>query len=125
MKKIIALIVFMAISISLLSAQTDGLITTTIPEENIPADPNVKVGTLPNGLTYYIRNNGKPEDKVELRLVVNAGSIMETDRQLGLAHFMEHMNFNGTKNFEKNDLVDYLQSIGVKFWSRFKCLHQL
>ncbi|MDX1332595.1 MAG: insulinase family protein, partial [Robiginitalea sp.] len=59
--------------------------------------------------------NGKPEDKVELRLAVNAGSIMETERQLGLAHFMEHMNFNGTKNFEKNDLVDYLQSIGVKF----------
>ncbi|AKA33806.1 M16 family metallopeptidase [Flagellimonas lutaonensis] len=86
-----------------------------ILEEDIPIDPNVKIGTLENGLTYYIRNNGKPEDKVELRLVVNAGSIMETDRQLGLAHFMEHMNFNGTKNFKKNDLVDYLQSIGVKF----------
>ncbi|MFD2586983.1 M16 family metallopeptidase [Croceitalea marina] len=97
-------------------AQTDtGLPNTTIPEGNIPTNPNVKVGKLDNGLTYYIRNNGKPEDKVELRLAVNAGSIMETDRQLGLAHFMEHMNFNGTKNFEKNDLVDYLQSIGVKF----------
>ncbi|WP_394971255.1 M16 family metallopeptidase [uncultured Croceitalea sp.] len=97
-------------------AQTDtGLQNTAIPEGNIPTDPNVKVGKLDNGLTYYIRNNGKPEDKVELRLAVNAGSIMETERQLGLAHFMEHMNFNGTKNFEKNDLVDYLQSIGVKF----------
>ncbi len=88
---------------------------TAIPSGNIPIDPNVIVGTLENGLTYYIKNNGKPEDKVELRLAVNAGSIMETERQLGLAHFMEHMNFNGTKNFEKNDLVDYLQSIGVKF----------
>ncbi len=81
----------------------------------IPIDPDVKIGVLPNGLTYYIKNNGKPEDKLELRLVVNAGSILENENQLGLAHFMEHMNFNGTKNFEKNDLVDYLQSIGVKF----------
>ncbi|MBT8178461.1 MAG: insulinase family protein, partial [Eudoraea sp.] len=115
MKKITFLFVFAFVGVSTLFAQTDGLSPTTIPEENIPIDPNVKVGTLENGLTYYIRNNGKPEDKVELRLVVNAGSIMETDRQLGLAHFMEHMNFNGTKNFEKNDLIDYLQSIGVKF----------
>lgn len=86
-----------------------------LSEVAIPIDPNVRIGKLENGLTYYIRENGRPEDKVELRLVVNAGSIMETERQLGLAHFMEHMNFNGTKNFEKNDLVDYLQSIGVKF----------
>ncbi len=84
-------------------------------EDKIPVDPNVKIGKLKNGLTYYIRNNGKPEDKVELRLVVNAGSILEDENQLGLAHFMEHMNFNGTKNFKKNDLVDYLQTIGVKF----------
>ena len=89
--------------------------TQSISEENIPIDPKVRIGKLENGITYYIRNNAKPEDKVELRLVVNAGSIMETERQRGLAHFMEHMNFNGTKNFEKNDLIDYLQSIGVKF----------
>ena len=87
----------------------------SIPEGEIPVDPNVKIGKLDNGLTYYIRNNGKPADKVELRLVVNAGSILENDKQQGLAHFMEHMNFNGTKNFQKNELVDYLQSIGVKF----------
>lgn len=85
------------------------------PTLPIPTDANVKTGTLSNGLTYYIQNNPKPENKVELRLVVNAGSILEDEDQLGLAHFMEHMNFNGTKNFEKNDLVDYLQSIGVKF----------
>ncbi|MFD2434214.1 M16 family metallopeptidase [Mesonia maritima] len=83
--------------------------------KEIPFNPEVKKGVLDNGLTYYIKNNGKPEDKVELRLVVNAGSILETEDQRGLAHFMEHMNFNGTKNFEKNELVDYLQSIGVKF----------
>lgn len=81
----------------------------------IPFDPNVKTGTLKNGLTYYIRKNAKPENKVDLRLVVNAGSVLEDDDQQGLAHFMEHMNFNGTKRFPKNKLVDYLQSIGVKF----------
>ena len=102
--------------VSITIAQNKDLNTSvTIPSGEVPIDPNVKVGKLDNGLTYYIRNNGKPEDKVELRLAVNAGSIMETERQLGLAHLMEHMNFNGTKNFEKNDLVDYLQSIGVKF----------
>ncbi|MCP9200897.1 insulinase family protein [Gramella sp. GC03-9] len=83
--------------------------------DQIPKDPNVKIGKLDNGLTYYIRNNGKPEDKLELRLAIKAGSLLENDDQQGLAHFIEHMNFNGTKNFEKNELVDYLQSIGVKF----------
>ena len=81
----------------------------------IPFDPSVKTGKLENGLTYYIKKNAKPENKVDLRLVVNAGSILETDDQQGLAHFMEHMCFNGTKRFPKNQLVDYLQSIGVKF----------
>jgi zinc protease len=81
----------------------------------IPFDPNVKTGKLKNGLTYFIRKNAKPENKVDLRLVINAGSILENDDQRGLAHFMEHMCFNGTKRFPKNKLVDYLQSIGVKF----------
>ncbi|WP_299555172.1 pitrilysin family protein [Seonamhaeicola sp.] len=103
---------------SIISAQITDIKTakdTTIGQENIPTDPDVKIGKLSNGLTYYIKNNSKPADKVELRLVVNAGSILEDEDQLGLAHFLEHMNFNGTKNFKKNDLVDYLQSIGVKF----------
>lgn len=81
----------------------------------LPLDPAVVKGKFPNGLTYYVRQNNKPEDKVELRLVVKAGSMQETDEQQGLAHFMEHMNFNGTKNFQKNELVNYLQSIGVEF----------
>lgn len=81
----------------------------------IPTDPDVVTGKLENGLTYYIRNNKKPANKVELRLVVKAGAILENDDQQGLAHFMEHMNFNGTKNFQKNELVSYLQSIGVQF----------
>src|SRR5688572_2472655 len=81
----------------------------------IPTDPDVKVGKLSNGLTYYIRRNVKPEKKVELRLAVNAGSVLENDNQRGLAHFMEHMGFNGSKNFPKNELVDFLQKSGVKF----------
>lgn len=83
--------------------------------KHIPIDESVKIGKLKNGLTYYIKQNAKPENKVDLRLIVNAGSIQEADDQQGLAHFMEHMAFNGTKNFPKNQLVDYLQSIGVKF----------
>lgn len=83
--------------------------------QKVPNDPDVRIGKLENGLTYYIRKNGKPEKKVDLRMVLNAGSILETDKQVGLAHFMEHMVFNGTKSFPKNALIDYLQSIGVKF----------
>jgi zinc protease len=81
----------------------------------LPVDENIRIGFLDNGLKYYIRKNVKPEQRVEMRLVVNAGSMMEDEDQLGLAHFVEHMAFNGTKNFEKNDIVDYLQSIGVQF----------
>ncbi len=83
--------------------------------DKIPFDPKVKTGKLANGLTYFIRANQKPEKKVELRLVVNAGSILEDNDQQGLAHFTEHMSFNGTKNFKKNELVSFLQSIGVDF----------
>jgi zinc protease len=81
----------------------------------IPVSPDIKKGKLPNGLTYYIRRNSKPEKKVELRLVINAGSILENDDQQGLAHFTEHMAFNGSKHFKKNELVSFLQSIGVEF----------
>lgn len=83
--------------------------------DKIPFDPKVKTGKLSNGLTYFIRQNKKPEQKVELRLVVNAGSVLEDDAQQGLAHMSEHMAFNGTTNFKKNDIVSYLQNIGVGF----------
>jgi zinc protease len=83
--------------------------------QNIPMDASVKTGTLPNGMKYYIKKNNLPEKKVDFRLAINAGSILEDENQRGLAHFMEHMNFNGTKNFPDNKLVDFLQSIGVKF----------
>jgi zinc protease len=94
---------------------TTATIAQTDNDAKLPIDPKVKVGKLPNGLTYYIRNNKKPENKVELRLVVNAGSILEDDDQQGLAHMAEHMAFNGTKNFKENEIISYLQSIGVGF----------
>ncbi len=81
----------------------------------IPTDPEFRSGVLENGMRYYIRKNGKPENRVELRLAVKAGSNQEDDDQQGLAHFVEHMAFNGTKHFKKSELVDYLESIGAQF----------
>jgi zinc protease len=81
----------------------------------LPINPDLKKGKLENGLTYYIQKNNNPQKKVELRLVVKAGSVLEDDDQQGLAHFTEHMAFNGSKHFKKHQLISYLQSIGVKF----------
>jgi zinc protease len=83
--------------------------------DTLPLDPKVRTGLLPNGMKYYIKYNAKPEKRAELRLAVNAGSTMENDNQQGLAHFVEHMAFNGSTNFKKNDLVNYLEGIGTKF----------
>lgn len=81
----------------------------------IKADPNVTIGKLDNGLTYYIRHNSYPKDRVEFRLAVNAGSNQENDDQRGLAHFTEHMAFNGIEGFPSNSVVDHLRSKGVVF----------
>lgn len=81
----------------------------------LPIGPQVTVGQLDNGLTYYIQKNSRPEKRLELRLVVKAGSILEDEDQLGLAHFTEHMAFNGSTHFGKHELISYLQSIGLKF----------
>lgn len=78
-------------------------------------DPAVRTGRLPNGLRYYVRRNARPEKRAELRLVVNAGSILETDAQRGVAHFVEHMAFNGTRRFPKSAIVDFLERIGMRF----------
>jgi zinc protease len=83
--------------------------------QKVPLDPSVKTGKLKNGITYYIKKNAEPKNRAELRLIVKAGSVLETDAQQGLAHFMEHMNFNGTTNFPKNELVNFLQKTGVRF----------
>jgi len=82
---------------------------------DIAIDDRVTIGELSNGMKYYIQKNVKPENRAELRLAVNAGSILEDEDQLGLAHFVEHMAFNGTENFEKSELVDYLESVGTRF----------
>ena len=81
----------------------------------LPADAHVVRGQFPNGLQYIIRRNKKPEKRAELRLVVNAGSILEDDAQRGLAHFVEHMMFDGTKRFPKQDIVNYLERVGMRF----------
>ncbi|MEL6868042.1 MAG: pitrilysin family protein, partial [Bacteroidota bacterium] len=85
------------------------------PNAPIPKDTAVRMGTLANGMKYFLRYNQKPEDRVEIRLALNAGSMQEDEDQLGIAHFVEHMAFNGSKNFKKNELVDYLESVGTRF----------
>lgn len=81
----------------------------------IPTDPNVRIGKLDNGMTYYIRHNELPENRADFYIAQKVGSILEDDHQRGLAHFLEHMCFNGTKNFPGKTLIQYLESIGVKF----------
>jgi zinc protease len=101
-------------SLALFAGMYSGLNAQSLTEK-IPMNDKVITGTLSNGLRYYIQQNKKPENKLELRLAVNAGAVLEDNDQQGLAHFMEHMNFNGLKNFPANELVHYLQSIGVEF----------
>lgn len=84
-------------------------------ERALPIDPAVRTGQLPNGLKYFIRQNARPEKRVSMRLAVNAGAIQEEDSQRGLAHFIEHMAFNGTENFKPGELVSFLESIGARF----------
>ncbi len=82
---------------------------------SIPLDPSVRVGQLSNGLTYYIRQNRKPESRAEFRLVVRAGSLLEDEDQRGVAHLVEHLAFNGTRHFQKNDLIHFLERSGQRF----------
>lgn len=117
-KSIVFLAVFGLFSCTQVS-RTNTVSEMPSAEENfnkpLPLDPSIRTGTLDNGITWFVRHNEKPENRVELRLVVNAGSILETEKQQGLAHLVEHMAFNGTKDFEKQALVDYLESIGMRF----------
>lgn len=81
----------------------------------LPFDPAVTTGVMPNGMRYYIRENRKPEKRAELRLVVNAGSVLEDEDQRGLAHMVEHMAFRGTKRFAGNEISSYLESVGMRY----------
>ena len=99
------IIVLLGVVVTSVSAQIRDI------DKPIPADPDIKIGKLDNGLTYYIKLNKKPEQRVELRLAINAGSVCETDGQQGLAHFCEHMCFNGTKNFPSNKIISMLEEM--------------
>ena len=83
--------------------------------DSFQLDPEIRYGRLDNGLTYYVRKNTEPENRAELRLVVGAGSVNEDDDQLGLAHFVEHMLFNGTERFAEQEIVDFMERIGMRF----------
>ena len=85
------------------------------PDAPLPFDSAVVRGTLSNGLAYYIRHNEEPRSRAHLSLVVKAGSVLEEEEQRGLAHLVEHMAFNGTERFAKQEIVDYLESIGSTF----------
>ena len=98
---------------SLVSCGTFG--GNDVQTAELSLDPAVRSGILENGVKWYIRPNSEPEQRASLRLVVDAGSILEEEDQRGLAHFCEHMAFNGTENFQKSELVDYLESIGMAF----------
>ncbi len=96
-------------------AQLAGLPPDLALDRPMPVDPEVRSGQLPNGLRYFVRQNARPANRVSLRLAVDAGSIQEDDNQRGLAHFLEHMAFNGTQHFKPGELVTFLESIGARF----------
>jgi zinc protease len=95
--------------------QIPAAVASLKPADPMPVDAAISQGTLPNGLRYYVRANRKPEKRAELRLVVKAGSILEDDDQQGLAHVVEHMAFNGTQHFPKHEVVQFLESLGMRF----------
>jgi zinc protease len=96
-------------------AQSQAIPPELALDRTLPIDPAVRSGRLPNGLRYFLRHNARPEKRVSMRLAVNAGAIQEDANQRGLAHFLEHMAFNGTKNFKPGELVSFLESIGARF----------
>jgi len=97
------------------ASQADLAAATAALDARLPVDPSIRTGALENGLRYYVRENRRPEERAELRLVVNAGSVLEDDDQRGLAHFVEHMAFNGTEHFARQSLVEFMESIGMRF----------
>jgi zinc protease len=111
------LVLLSAVTASLLGAQAPAatpIPATFAPGDVIPFDAAVVSGTLPNGLRYFIRHNSRPEKRVSLRLAVKAGSLYEADDQLGLAHLIEHMAFNGTDHYKPGELVSYFESVGAR-----------
>ncbi len=108
-KRLITIIAFAALAIMGVQAQGNPMMAP------LPQDPELRKGVLPNGLTYYIRHNAKPENQADFYIYDRVGAVQEEDLQIGLAHFLEHMAFNGTKNFPEKNMINYLESVGVKF----------
>lgn len=116
MKKIFAFIMLLALVGSMSFAQTNtGKEKKTDLTAKVPVDKKVRIGHLDNGLTYYIRANKMPENRIQFRMVTNAGSILEDEAQRGLAHFCEHMAFNGIEGLPHNQMIDTLQKNGIEF----------
>src|SRR5882762_637825 len=100
---------------AIIQAQVQARVQSQSLSEPMPTDPQITMGKFANGMRYYIRTNKKPEKRAELRLVVKAGSILEDDDQQGRAHLVEHMAFNGTSHFPKNELISFIESLGMRF----------
>ena len=119
MKKLVMSMLMLVMAGSISFAQIGGApeakTEKTDLSEKVPMDKKVRYGKLDNGFTYYIRANKKPENRVQFRLVTNAGSILEDEAQRGLAHFCEHMAFNGTEQFKGNTMISELQKNGIEF----------
>lgn len=113
MKKIFSKVLFLMIGMFTLSVSVQAQGMPQMPQ--LPADSLVRQGVLPNGLTYYIRHNETPKGQADFYIAQKVGSINEEDSQRGLAHFLEHMCFNGTENFKGNEVVSWLETKGVKF----------
>ena len=106
---------FLFLVVALVMGMTFAAQAQMDPSQPLPADKEIRKGVLPNGLTYYIRHNEKPKGMAEFYIYHDVGAIQENDNQQGLAHFLEHMAFNGTKNYNGKSLIEYLEKIGVKF----------
>jgi zinc protease len=115
MKRLLAAVMLVAVFGGLAVAEQAAPAQPLALDQVLPVDPAVRTGQLPNGLRYYIRRNARPANRVALRLAVNVGSIHEDSDQRGLAHFLEHMAFNGTQNFKPGELINFLESIGARF----------
>src|SRR5438132_10702166 len=108
------LVTAVLLALCVAGAQTQ-LVRAQALTDSMPVDPQIAMGKFANGMSYYIRANKKPEKRAELRLVVKAGSVLEDDDQQGLAHLVEHMAFNGTKHFPKNEIISFMESLGMRF----------
>src|SRR5438874_9187158 len=110
----LVVLVSLALRLSLLAQAPPAQSQRFAPDASLPLDSAIKTGALPNGLKFYIRKNVRPEKRVSLRLAVKAGSLEEHDDQLGLAHLIEHMAFNGSTHFKSGEVFSYFERVGAR-----------